>query len=74
MSVVSAHSQEWKGRVRGPAGMGPGMVVLASESGPGREATGLSAQEAVRLLHHTPDGGREVPSRVMDLRPVTFGT
>ena len=58
----------------GPAGMGPGMVVLASESGPGREATGLSAQEAVRLLHHTPDGGREVPSRVMDLRPVTFGT
>lgn len=54
--------------------MGPGMVVLASESGPGREATGLSAQEAVRLLHHTPDGGREVPSRVMDLRPVTFGT
>lgn len=53
--------------------MGPGTGVQASESGPGREATGLSAWEAVRLLHCTLNGGREVPSRVMDIRPMTFG-
>ena len=54
--------------------MGPGMGVQASDSGPGWEATGLSAREAVGLLHCTLDGGREVPSRGMDVRPMTFGT
>ena len=69
MSVVAAHSQEWKVRVRGAGrdGTWDGGAGVRVRARPGGYCS-LSPR----------DGGREVSSRpfspVMDLRPMTFGT